>query len=83
VYQNRGAQPAPVSVVFRVLDDRLHEVLSAAQPLASGEFAAGNGSAEARYELPLTRLQPGSYVLQIDASGGDVTARRDVRFSVN
>ena len=82
VYQKRGSTPAPVSVVFRVLDEQLREVLSASQPLAPDAFAAGNASAESRFELPLQRLTAGSYVLRIDASGAEATARREVRFSV-
>jgi hypothetical protein len=35
-----------------------------------------------RVDLPIERLSPGEYLLQIAAAAGQDTARRDVRFTV-
>jgi len=80
VYQRQGEQPAPVTVVFHVLDSALREVIQGESVLQPDVFAAG--SADARYPLPLGRLPPGSYVLRVEAARERTTSRRDVRFDV-
>ncbi len=80
-YQPGRQHPGPVAVSFRVLDDGLREVAAGSSPLPPGQFA-GNGSADARYRLPLGTLRPGSYVLRIEATHERTTTRRDVRFAV-
>ncbi|HEU4893650.1 MAG TPA: hypothetical protein VFT47_18980 [Vicinamibacterales bacterium] len=40
------------------------------------------GSAEARFDLPLGRLQPGAFVLRVEATRDTSTARREVPFTV-
>ena len=49
--------------------------------VAADRFAA-DGSAELRFNLPLDRLQPGAFVLRVEAARDRSTAQRDVRFSV-
>lgn len=80
-YERRNEASAPVNVTFRILDEQLREVL--AQPLAvpADRFAADH-STEMRFNLPLDRLRPGSFVLRVEASRDRSTVRRDVRFGV-
>jgi len=80
VYQRRQDKPLPVSVVFRVLQ-KTREVTATESALDGDRFAAA-GSADATYSLPLGLLDPGSYVLHVDASTSGATIRRDVRFTV-
>ena len=80
-YERRGDQPAPVAVTFRVLDHQLRELIAEPVAVAADRFAA-DGSAELRFNLPLDRLQPGSFVLRVEAARDRSTVQRDVRFSV-
>jgi hypothetical protein len=80
-YERRQDPPAPVAVTFRVLDHQLREVLAEPVAVAADRFAA-DGSAEMRFNLPLDRLQPGWFVLRVEASRDRSTVQRDVRFSV-
>jgi hypothetical protein len=80
-YERRADQPAPVTVTFRVLDHQLRELIAEPMVVAAGRFAA-DGSAELRFNLPLDRLQPGAFVLRVDATRDRSTVQRDVRFSV-
>jgi hypothetical protein len=80
VYQRRQDKALPVAVVFRVLQGA-REVTATQTALESDQFAAA-GSADATYSLPLGLLDPGSYVLHVDASTSGATIRRDVRFTV-
>ena len=65
---------------FRVLDAALKDVVAGETVLQSAQFAA-NGSADARYLLPLRQLRPGSYVLRVETAGTPA-GRRDVRITV-
>jgi len=80
VYQRRQDKPLPVSVVFRVLQ-KTREMTATESALDGDRFAAA-GSADATYSLPLGLLDPGTYILHVDASAGSVAIRRDVRFTV-
>ncbi len=80
VYQRRQDKPLPVSVVFRVLQ-KTREMTATESALDGDRFAAA-GSADATYSLPLGLLDPGTYILHVDASAGNVAIRRDVRFTV-
>ena len=81
VYQRAREQPAPVTVSFRVLDAALKDVVAGETVLQSPQFAA-NGTADARYTLPLRGLSPGSYVLRVETPGSTPADRRDVRITV-
>jgi hypothetical protein len=49
--------------------------------LAADRFTAGHG-ADHRIDLPIERLDSGEYLLTIEATQGEHTARRGVRFTV-
>ena len=70
----------PVAIVFRVLQGT-RVVTSVESALAAEQFA-DRGTADATFRLPLGGLEPGAYVLHVDASGIGATIRRDVRFNV-
>jgi hypothetical protein len=70
-----------VEITFRVLDQQLREVLAQPMTVTADRFAA-DGSAEVRFNLPLDRLKPGSFVLRVEAARDRTTVPRDVRFSV-
>jgi len=80
VYQRRQDKPLPVSVVFRVLQ-KTREVTATTTALEGDQFVAA-GAADATYSLPLGLLDPGTYILHVDALAGSVAIRRDVRFTV-
>ena len=80
VYQRRQDRHLPVSVVFRVLQGA-REVTATESKLEGDQFA-GAGAAHATYTLPLGLLDPGTYILHVDASAGSAAIRRDVRFTV-
>ena len=66
VYQRPGTT-GPGHVSFRVLDAALKDVVAGETVLQSPQFAA-NGTADARYTLPLRGLSPGSYVLRVETA---------------
>ena len=81
VYQRAREPPAAVTVAFHVLNADLKEVLAGETVLQPAQFS-GNGSADARYPLPLHGLPPGSYVLRVETRGDQAAVRRDVRIAV-
>jgi hypothetical protein len=38
--------------------------------------------ADMRFDLPVTKLAPGPYLLSVEASAGRVSAKREVRFAL-
>ena len=81
VYQEATAAAQPASVTARIADTSDRSVLDVATPLPADRFTA-NHDADYRLELPLDRLPRGEYLLTIDASLGQRTVRRGVRFTV-
>jgi VWFA-related protein len=77
-----GKKPAtPVVLAMRVVDARNAVAFEGRSELGSGEFDTAR-SADHRLDLPLDRLAPGEYLLQVTATAGDRTASRDARFTV-
>jgi VWFA-related protein len=81
VYQEAGKSSLPVSVTARITDTSDRVVWDQATPLPADRFA-GKGGADYRLDLPVERLEPGEYLLTIDASQGQRTVRRGLRFTV-
>jgi VWFA-related protein len=81
VYQRVSKPAQPTSVTARIVDvsDRVlaNEVIS----LAADRFAVSHG-ADHRIDLPIERLGVGEYLLTIEATQGEYTARRGVRFTI-
>jgi hypothetical protein len=77
-----GKQPANgVAVIARVTDANGVDVVSRNDLVSAAAFRAS--AADYTYELPLSALRPGNFLLTIDAKLGAVTANRHLRFSVN
>lgn len=81
VYQGGSGRLQPVTLSLRVTDDRDTVVTRSTESLTPDRFANDRG-ADYGFELPLSRLQPGRYLLTVEASRGGRSARRDVPFEV-
>ncbi len=81
VYQGGRDLLAPVSIATAVVDATGAVIVSNRETLAASQFLADR-SAEYRVDLPLARLAPGPHLLTIDATLGDRTIQRAVRFDV-
>jgi VWFA-related protein len=81
VYQDADKAPLPASVTARITDTSDRLVLDQVTQLAADRFAGKRG-ADYRLELPVERLEPGEYLLTVDAAQGQRTARRGARFTV-
>jgi hypothetical protein len=81
VYQDGAHVGQPVSVTARVADRSDRIVLDQVMTVPPERFTGGH-AADYRLELPVERLEPGEYLLTIQASQGQSTAGRSVRFTV-
>jgi VWFA-related protein len=80
VYQAEGDTPLPVTITTRIVDAVNHAVFEAKEPLPADPPAR---SANYRFDLPLSSLGTGQYLLTIEATrNGNQKARRDVVFAV-
>jgi VWFA-related protein len=81
VYQDADRVPLPASVTARITDTSDRIVLDQVTPLPADRFASTR-AADYRLELPVERLERGEYLLTIDATVNEHTARRGLRFTV-
>jgi VWFA-related protein len=81
VYQEVGKPPQPVNVTVRIVDIADHDLMNVVIPVAADRFA-GNRGADYRVDLPIEQLGNGEYLCVIEATQGQQTARRGVRFTV-
>jgi VWFA-related protein len=81
VYQKLKDPPQTTAVRAQIQDAAGRIVTDEARSLSADQFAA-NGGVDYRLALPVERLEPGEYLLTIDATQGRFTARRGVRFRV-
>jgi VWFA-related protein len=81
VYQKGENAVQPVDVNARIEDAAGRSVLNDAASVSSDRFGV-NSSADYQVDLPIDRLQPGEYLLTIEAAQGKYTARRGMRFTV-
>jgi hypothetical protein len=80
-YQMLGA-PTPVTVSMRIVDAQDRRRFSQDATIDSAAFKS-NRSADYVIDLPIADLEPGAYLLTIQAKSGFLWAsRRDVRFTV-
>jgi hypothetical protein len=80
VYQ-QSKTPAPVDVRLGLVDDSGTAVVSREEKIPAESFT-GDSSADLSFELPLSRLRSGSYLLTIETPGRTAPIRRDLRFQV-
>ena len=81
VYQEAGKPAQPVDVTMRIVDVSDRILMKVVDPLAADRFA-GNRGADYRVDLPIERLDNGEYLFVIEATQGQHTARRGLRFTV-
>jgi len=81
VYQGGKDPLAPVQLRLRVLDASSRAAVEETITIDPARFGSGR-SADAPFQLPLSRLGEGDYLLSAEAVRGKETARREVRFSV-
>jgi VWFA-related protein len=71
----------PVTLAVRVTNSRGAFVHEQSSPLDTARFAASR-MADQQFEVPVSNLAPGQYLLTVAATAGARTAHRDVRFTV-
>ena len=82
VYQGPRASSSTVRMTARIVDAADRVAAETADTLAASRFTPHN-AADFTYELPTASLQPGNYVLTLEARlDKRTTVRRDVRFTV-
>jgi hypothetical protein len=81
VYQGGQDTPVPVQMRLRIVDAATQAVVDESMVLDPTRFGSRR-AADCPFQLPLSRLGEGDYLLTIEAAAGRNTARREVRFSV-
>ncbi len=82
LYQTGKTTLAPIMLRTRVIDDKDVTAIDKTDTIATDRFDAASRAADQSFDVPLSRLVPGNYVLTLEATLGKTTARRDVRFTV-
>ena len=82
VYQGGRSAPVPVEIRLRTVDTSMRTVGEESTHLEPARFQSGR-SADCEFELPLSRLAEGEYLLTVEASAAKSSARREVRFRVS
>lgn len=80
VYQG-GKAPRPVQLRVHILDAATRSVVDETTTLEPARFGSRR-SADCPFQLPLSRLAEGEYLLTIEANADRISARREVRFVV-
>jgi hypothetical protein len=80
-YHNSGPLPSAVEIGTRITDERNRRRFERRSPMAAADFDA-SGRAVYTIDLPLASLDPGSYLLTMEATGARAKTTRHVRFSV-
>jgi VWFA-related protein len=81
VYQDADRLPLPATVTARITDSSDRILFDQVTQLPADRFADKRG-ADFRLELPVERLERGEYLLTIEATQNQNTARRGLRFTV-
>ena len=82
VYEGGQAALKPASVTTRIVDDGDHEAVRTAETITVGGFDVSKRAANHRFDIPLSTLKPGRYLLRVDATAGRTTAGRTLVFTV-
>jgi VWFA-related protein len=80
-YQGGKDRPSAVSITTRVVDSNSRTVTTRTETLTAAAFAADR-SAPFQTRLPLESLDPGQYLLTLEAAMGKSLVHRDVRFDI-
>jgi VWFA-related protein len=81
LYQNGSKVPENVRVTAKILDASNTTRLDATTTIERAQFGAAK-SADFRMNLQLATLEPGAYLLSIDAQAGKLAVKREARFWV-
>jgi hypothetical protein len=82
VQVRRGADfGAPVTLACTVVDERERTVKSSSGELRSDAFAGGPVAVHA-CALPANELEPGRYLMRIEARSGEIVQGRSVPFQI-
>ena len=81
VYQGGRTPLTSVPLTTRIVNEQGDAVFERTETLGSVRFD-GARAADHRFELPLSGLAPGAYLLTFEAALGERSARREVRFVV-
>ncbi len=81
VYQAANKAPQPATVTAKIVDTHDRARSQQVVMLAAESFGASH-SADVRLDVPIGSLDTGEYLLVVDATRGDLAARRGVRFNV-
>ena len=81
VYQGRKGRVADVPARVTVRDSEDKVLLDRQMPLAANQFTNGR-SADLQFDVPVADLQPGHYLLTVEAGTGPAVVRRDSRFQI-
>jgi VWFA-related protein len=79
--QQGGTRSGPVTVLARVLDQEGGVVLDDTRTFDADRFASSR-TVDYQIDLQVAGLEPGDYLLSIQASAGKNDQRRNVRFSI-
>jgi VWFA-related protein len=82
LYQGVSRALMPGYVVAEILDERDASVFRQETRVVSGQYGASR-ALDFSVDIPLARLEPGQYVLTIEARHGNESARREMRFAVH
>jgi len=82
IYQKRAARPVGVVLTTQVLNERDGIVMNTAAELPADRFSRDDREANYEVNVPVDRMEPGSYLLRIEAVAAGKGARQDVRFTV-
>jgi len=80
-YQGGSAPVAPVNLSMRIVNAMNTTVVERTQPMPAERFTR-NRAADYRFDLPLSRLSPGEYLLTIAATMPKHSVERTARFTV-
>jgi hypothetical protein len=82
VYQGGDGSAKPVTLSTALTDAANKSVLRLSDIAGAERFSSTHRSADWNFDVPLTKLLPGQYLLTFEATTDSASARRDVKFSV-
>jgi hypothetical protein len=82
IYQGGTDPLSAVTFTTRIVNDHDIAVVNKSDVLAAEKFDAATRAADCRFDIPMTTLSRGQYLLTFEATASGVTATRNVRFTV-
>jgi VWFA-related protein len=82
LYQGGGSAAMPPSLTTRIVDQYDRTVFERTETTALAVSTGSLRTAAHQVDLPLQTLEPGEYLLTIEAAAGDATTSRQVRFQM-